>query len=126
MRDIKNNVDVQRSIAPAAITATVNGSGVDLRGYDSAMVVIDPGTITDGTHTPKLQESDDDSAYTDVAAGDQEGTLAVLASNAIQRAGYKGSKRYIRAVVTVTGSPATGGVYGASVVRGTPHVAPVA
>jgi len=125
MRDIKNNADLQQSIAPAARTATVNGSGVDLRGYDAAMLVFHPGTITDGTHTPKLQESDDDSTYTDVATADQDGTLADLASNVIQRVGYKGAKRYLRGVVTVSGAT-SGGVYGAGVVRALPHQAPVA
>ncbi len=125
MRDMKNNVDAVTSINPAAQTATINGAGVDLRGFDSAMAVFHPGTMTDGTHTPKIQESDDDSTYTDVASADQQGTLAALASNTVQRAGYIGSKRYIRAVSTVAGATA-GGVYGALVLRGSPHIAPVA
>ncbi|MBI5427265.1 MAG: hypothetical protein HZA02_03175 [Nitrospinae bacterium] len=124
MRDMKNNVDAVTSINPAAQTATVNGAGVDLRGFESAMVVFHPGTIADGTHTPKIQESDDNSAFTDVAA-DQQGTLTALASNTVQRVGYIGSKRYIRAVSTVAGAT-TGGVYGALVLRGSPNIAPAA
>lgn len=124
MRDLQSKIDPVRSVAPGAHTATVNGSGVDLQGFNSAAVVFDPGTITDGTHTPKLQESDDNSAWSDVAAADQVGTLAALASDTLQKVGYKGVKRYIRAVVTVSGATA-GGVYGAQVVRGNPENAPV-
>lgn len=124
MRDLKNNLSEATSLAPAARTATANGTGVDLRGYDSAEVLFLVGAITDGTHTPKVQESDDDSAYTDVAAADQDGTLANIAANTNQVVGYKGTKRYIRAVSTVSGAT-TGGVYGAVVIRSNPEHAPV-
>jgi hypothetical protein len=116
MRDIESKIDVNNSLAPAARTATANGTGIDLLGYNSAAVAFVVGTITDGTHTPKLQESDDDSTYTDVASGDQSGTLAALASDTNQKVGYKGTKRYIRAVSTVSGAT-TGGVYSAVVIR---------
>lgn len=125
MKDLKNNVDAQKSIDPAAHTATINGAGVDLRDFRGGMAVFYPGTITDGTHTPKIQESDDNSTWNDVAAADQEGTLAALASATIQRVGYKGAKRYVRAVSTVSGAT-TGGVYGAVVMRGIPLRGPAA
>lgn len=124
MRDLKNNLSEATSLAPAARTATANGTGVDLKGFGAAEVFFNVGTITDGTHTPNVQESDDDSTYTDVAAADLEGTLAALASNTNQAVGYKGSKRYIRAVSTVSGAT-TGGVYAAVVIRALPNVAPV-
>lgn len=125
-RDLKSNVDVVTSIDPAAITATATGTGVDLRGYDSAMMVFHPGTVTDGTHTPTMEESDTlGSGYTTVATVDLQGTLAVLATDTIQRVGYIGSKRYIRAISTVSGTT-TGGVYGVTVVRGNPHQTPLA
>ncbi len=126
MRDLKNNLDAAQSIAPAVYTADADGAGVDLQGYDAAMLVFHPGTVTDGTHTPKVQESDSlATGYTDVATADLEGTLVALASDVPQRVGYKGSKRYIKAYVTVTGSPVTGGVYGAEAIRGLRRQAPV-
>jgi hypothetical protein len=118
MRDIHNSTDATQSINPAARTATVNGAGVDIKGAQSAEVEFDVGTITDGVHTPKLQESDDNAAWNDVVAGDQKGVLAAFATNVHQRVGYIGNKRYLRAVVTVAGGPVTGGVYGALVTRG--------
>lgn len=112
------------SLAPAARTATVNGTGVDLANRDAATVVFQVGTITDGTHTPKVQESADNSSFTDVAAADLVGTLAALASNVNQKVGYIGTKQYIRAVSTVAGA-STGGVYGAIVIRGASKKKPV-
>lgn len=122
-RDIHNEVSVTSSLAPAARTASANGTGVDLAAYRAAAVTFVVGTITDGTHTPKLQESDDNSTFTDVSAANQSGTLAALASNTNQEVSYLGTKRYIRAVSTVAGAT-TGGVYAAVVIRGNPDTAP--
>ncbi len=123
--DIKQTTDVKNSLAPAARTASANGTGVDLANFDSAEVALIVGTITDGTHTPSVQESDDDSTYTAVAAADLIGTLAALASSTNQRVGYRGTKRYVRAVSTVSGAT-TGGVYAAVVVRSDARKQPVA
>lgn len=124
LRDLKNNHLETTSIGPAAYTADADGAGVDMQGFDSLMFLFIVGTITDGTHTPKLQESDDDITYTDVGADDIEGTLAALASDTNQRVGYKGNKRYVKAFVTVAGAT-TGGVYAAAGVQGHAHAKPV-
>lgn len=119
MFDQKSTLNTASSIAPgAAITATENGAGVDLSNFNSATVVFNVGTITDGTHTPSIEESDDNATFTAVDPSLLIGTLTALASNTVQSIGYIGTKRYIRAVSTVTGSPATGGYYTAEVVRG--------
>lgn len=123
--DTKQTQDVTTSLAPAARTATANGTGVDLQNFHSATIAFVVGTITDGTHTPTIQESSDNSTYTTVAAGDLIGTLAALASSTNQRVGYKGALRYIRAVSTVAGAT-TGGVYSAVVLRGDARKQPVA
>ncbi|MFZ5762840.1 MAG: hypothetical protein ACOY8P_07950 [Thermodesulfobacteriota bacterium] len=126
MKDLKSNIKPEVTIAPAGNrNASVNGTGIDLQGFHSAAVTFAPATITDGTHTPKLQESDDNSTFTDVAAADQLGTLAALASDTVQTVGYKGGKRYIRGVVTVAGAT-TGGIYAAMVIKGHPDLAPTA
>lgn len=113
MKEIKSILDVSTSIVPLLRTTTVSGTGIDLANYSGNMFVFTPGAITDGTHTPKLQESDaSGSGYSDVAAADQVGTLAALAANTNQEVSYIGAKRYVRMVITVTGSPATGGTIG--------------
>ncbi len=124
MFDLVDNIAVEESITPAAHTASANGAGIDLRGYQAAVVIVDAGTITDGTHTISLEESDDNSTYTAVAATDLQGSFANVASNTPQKVGYIGGKRYIRAVTTVSGAT-TGGIYGVAVIKGRPDIAPV-
>lgn len=111
------------SLAPAARNASANGTSADLAGYESCVVVFPTGTVTDGTHTPKLQESNDNSTWNDVAAGDQSGTLVALTASSVQRVGYIGAKRYLRAVLTVSGAT-TGALSSALILRGYPHQTP--
>lgn len=121
MRDIKTVVDAAQSLTPAARTASANGTGANLQGYGSAMAIVAFGTITDGTHTPKLQESDDNSSFSDVAAADLNGSFSAGTSgaggSAVQRVGYIGAKQYIRVVMTVAGAT-TGALSSAEIVRG--------
>lgn len=118
MTAIKDTLKTNVSLPPAARTASANGTLVDLADCNANMITITPGTITDGTHAPKIQHGDaaNGSDMADTAAGDIVGTLANLASNTVQQVSYIGAKRYVRVVSTVTGGPATGGVYGANVI----------
>lgn len=106
MRDMKSTIDVVKSLEAAAFTTTANGAGVDLQGYEGALFMYDMGVFagTTPTATLKLQESDDNVAFTDVAAGDLEGVQPVAISDTadqvIARVGYKGSKRYLRLAIT--------------------------
>ena len=129
MRDIKNNLDGVSSIDPASITVTTNGSGVDLRDFDGAMVVFQAGAADTGsgneTYTPSMEESDDNSSFSAVAVSDLEGALVNMTANSVQRVGYKGAKRYVRAVLTLGGTTPSIDA-SALVVRGLPHQSPVA
>lgn len=127
MKDVKNKVAESTSIAPAVISATTKGTAIDLQGFDSALVILSVGTLTDGTHTPSVQESDTttDGDFSDVAAADLIGSLSALVSATDQRVSYIGSKRYIRVVNTVTGSPSTGCALAAVVTKGFAHYEPV-
>lgn len=119
-KDLKNNVSVATTLSPAARTANANGVGVDLQGFESALVVMHTGTITDGNHTIQVEESDDNVAFTAVADADLQGVEPVIAAandDTVYEIGYLGAKRYIRVTVAVAGAT-TGGVYGAAVVRG--------
>jgi hypothetical protein len=121
LKDLKSIVDVAQSIAPVAATSTKTGSGIDLSGYHAATAEVSFGVATDGTHTPKLQESDDNSTFADVVAADLLGSFSAVTSgaggSAVQRVGYIGAKRYVRVVVTVAGAT-TGALVGANVMRG--------
>ena len=113
------NLTFTKSINVAAKTnGTSNGTGVDTSGFDAVTVVFDVGTRTDGTHAAKIQDSDDNSSFADVAAANQVGTFAAdVTSNVDQSAVYIGGKRYVRPVLTTSGAT-TGAVVGAKVVLG--------
>lgn len=128
VRDLKDNIDAAISLNPAAGTASRTGSGVDLQGYDSAMAIVQVGAWTDGTHTAKLQESTDNTTYTDVSASNQQGTFTAVSGtagqNVVQRVGYIGTSRYVRVFVTVAGAT-TGALSTATIVRGNPNRQPL-
>lgn len=98
----------------ASVTSTGNGTGVDVTDYVGSLAVILSAKNTAGT-TPtldiKLQESDDNSTFTDIAGATftqvtDAGTLAAT----IEKIEVKvdSAKRYIRAAKTIggTSSPA--------------------
>jgi len=119
-RDLNNDVSVASTQLPNVVTATTTATGVDLAGFTKAMFVAHIGTITDGTFAFDPEESDDNSTFTNIAAGDLSGAFVNATSSAddrVQEVGYLGSKRYIRCNLTVTGSPSTGGAIGVSVIR---------
>jgi hypothetical protein len=128
MKDLYNQQSPAQSLAPAARTASANGVGADLQGFEGALVVIDAGAWTDGSHTFEVQESDDNSTFTAVADDDLQGTEPVVDAAAeggqVYKLGYLGTKRYVRVAATVSGTT-TGAVYGAAVVRGFPRKSPV-
>lgn len=130
MRDAYGNVTARATLAITTRTASGNGTGVDRAAsgamYQDAMVVVHTGTITDGTHAVDIQESDDNSAWNSVAAGELQGTepsIVAADDDKVFIVGYKGTKRYLRVAVTASGTT-TGGVYGATVVLANPRNAP--
>ena len=138
MKDLSNNIVPVVSIKNAVKTAAENGTGVDLQGYEGATILVDVGaegdTLSSSVHFEvSLEESDDDSTYTDVAqAGIIDGTIASGGiflkldgttgadpgtAGGIFRVGYVGGKRYIRVVLAKTGTHSTGTPIGAMVVK---------
>lgn len=129
-RDLKSNVDVAQALPPKALTASATSAAVDVSGYDSAFVEVNFGTWTDGTHTPSLTHSADNTTYTDAGTdGVLQGTFAAVSgtagSNTVQRVGYIGNNRYLKVVMTVA-TATTGALSGASIVRGHPNLAALA
>lgn len=126
MRDsLYDDTAVRVSLLPdvRAANGAVNGTAVDMAGsrnnFRVALLVVLAGTVTDGTHTVTLQASDDGATgWAVVPPEDREGSIpAITAANdlAAYRMGYVGGKRFLRAVITTSGAPATpvGGVIGA-------------
>jgi len=76
------------------------GTAVDVLGYD-VVVNLDSGTNgSGGTVDVKLQDSDDNTTWTDVTGGAFT-RVTEANDNAIQELAYTGGKRYLRAVCTV-------------------------
>lgn len=128
---VYTNVTARASLNPAARTATATGAGVDRNvGADmhrTAMVLVHTGTITDGTHTIEVQDSDDNTTFTAVADQYLQGTepaIGVADDDKLFFIGYIGVRRYLRVVSTVAGAT-TGGIYGVSVLLGEPRRGPV-
>lgn len=130
--DLASSISAAITLAPAARTSAANGATVDLAGYSGATAVVASGTITDGTlYTFELQESDNGSDWTAVADSDLIGTEPAFGStaddNVVKKVGYKGNKRYLRlSLASVTGSPSTGGVFAAVILRSGARVGPQA
>lgn len=127
-RDLKSNIDIQHSLAPLGATGSRTGTGVDVLGYDGVVAAVHFGAWTDGTHTPKLQESTDNTTFTDVSSsnllGSFTGISATGSSNTTQRVGYIGGQRYVRVFITAS-STAVIAASAATIVRGFPSRQPL-
>lgn len=127
-KDSYSNMDVVASLVPAVQSATLKGSTVDLKGYSSALLIVNTGAVAGaGDYVVTMEESDTttDGDFTTVAAANKIGTLpATLVASTVYRQAYIGKKRYVRAVITKTGG--TSIACGAVFVRGMPAIAPIA
>src|SRR4051794_16243249 len=121
---------VRRTVAPAVRTnGTVNGAAVNLGAYgsESAIVAINTGTITDGSHAVSVQDSDDGTTWGNVGAGRltvAPPTLTSADSNSFFEIGVTATKAFLRVVVVTTGAT-SGGAFSAVVVAGDPGTTPV-
>lgn len=100
----EDDITTEQSIVPGshAIAATYSlvGASVDVSGY-SVLVNLDAGTCgAGGTVDVKLQDSDDETTWTDVTDGAFT-QVTTANDNVIQEKAYTGTKHYLRAVATV-------------------------
>ncbi len=127
LTEIHNFIEAEAGIVEATmatgISADENGPSVDLLGFNGAEVIVFVGT--NASHAAgaywnlELEESADDSTFTDVAEDDLIDPIADTTTGAFAliddttedaawfRVGYRGNLRYIRLVLNVTGSPGT-------------------
>lgn len=131
-RSVYNHVLARESLAVATRTATANGTGVDRHvgsnAFRSMAVVIHTGSITAGTHTFSLEDSDNGSTWAAVPADQIQGTLPAAGtadSSKVFEAAYLGHRRHARVVVTVSGATPSG-TYGALILLGGARRTPVA
>jgi hypothetical protein len=133
MQDLHNNIKVVPALTPRAAIATDTttvGTAVDLQGYESCEFLIASGVLTDGSYTPLIEESDDNSSYSAVADADLLSTEAAeafaLTDDAeVHKIGYVGHKRYVR-LSLVSATTTSGGFLAAIAVLGHARHNPVA
>lgn len=127
MKDsLYDDTAVALTIPPAVRLAAgaVNGSAVDMVGggnfFRNALFIVLVGTITDATHTVTFQGSDDGTTnWTALDAAGIQGAVPVLGpanSNRLYRVAWDGgNRRFIRAVLTIGGTPTAGGAVAVAV-----------
>jgi hypothetical protein len=125
MKDIKNNIKVVPSFYSLLKTSAAAGDvGVDLAGYEGAVVCVTAGVIATGTspvYTIGVRECDTiGGSYTVVAAADLIGSAIVFLpadASTVKTIGYIGSKQFIRIdLETVGGTPGTGAMLTGNVI----------
>jgi hypothetical protein len=138
MRDLSNNVVAVVGTVPAVVTADANGTGVDLQGFESAMVIVNTGIEGDTLSGSVkfdfiLEESDDNSTFTAVTSStsvtetsvDSSGIFLTLDANGetpqITQIGYIGGKRYIRCKIDATGTHSNGTPMSIEIIKGNPQ-----
>jgi hypothetical protein len=97
-------INVLASVVPSTITATGNGSACDFLHDDGACFAIQSIGSASGTTpslTGKIQESSDNSTWTDVTGAT---FTAVTAANNLQKITFLRTKRYLRHSYTVSGT----------------------
>lgn len=123
-----DNILITASLVPATRTADANGTGVDTKGFNDAMLVVTVGDLDlasgDETYVVNLEESDDNSTFTAVSGF----SITMTADNTTKELRIPNlnttRKRYLRAVLDVGGTtPSIPGT--AFFVLGEPFSAPV-
>lgn len=142
IRDFENNLKHTQVLDPAAVTADVNCASVDLLGYGSCAFYVLVGesgdTLSESVKIElEIEDSDDNSTFADAAdtditntvSGTNDGCFAVIDAaaedDAVYMTEYRGSSRYARVVVNVTGTHSNGTPIGVLAVRGQPQTMPV-
>jgi hypothetical protein len=143
MKDLHSNIKLVQTLDPATVTGTsdVNGATVDRQGFDSVEHIVlfgESGDTLSGSvyFDVTIQESDDDSTWTDVttaadvvgATPDANGVWTTIDAAAeddtLYRIGYVGGKRYSRLQVELTGTHTNGTPIAACAVLGHADQAP--
>ena len=132
-KDLHNESGAAVALKHVAISANGASAGeiIDTNGFRSLEFIIQSGTLTDGTYTPKLEAGDaanlSDAVEVTAALGllgtIAGATFAATDDDSVKRLGYVGGRRYVRLTVTAA-SVTTGGMIAAVAVLGHPWFVP--
>lgn len=102
------DANIKRSLGFGAVTSTTNGTGVDLQGTINpggrgfgAWLAVSAASGTSPTCDVKIQESDDNSTFTDITGATFTQLTTTSTGELIQ---VRTNKRYVRAVATLAGT----------------------
>lgn len=137
MSNLYNNTQIEQLINPVNATSTRTSTHTDTQGFYQCLVIVNMGLAFDALSgirywTISLQEGDTTGAFTNVANADTDngaGSYVVDSSSEDEQAyvfSYNGSKRYVRVVVTATGTHSSGTAMSATAILAQPAVGPVA
>jgi hypothetical protein len=120
-QDLYSDISVAATVEAQQVTNALTGATVDLQGYESAVVIINAGTQSGTSFTPKVEESDESTQnFTDVTTSDLKGgdfpAITTANDEATFVRGYLGSKQYIR--VSLSAATAADILISSDVVRG--------
>lgn len=106
-KQLDQNIKIVQLIPIQTITATTNGSAIDTKisemfNMDTALVNIEVGDLGDQTSTKVKIEEDDDSNFGSASVAEGGDEITVAADNSYKME-IKRAKRYLRAVITITG-----------------------
>lgn len=137
-RENKSHIKPVVAIEAATYSVDKEGNGIDLQGFDSVQLSVNVGESGDTLSASVkcelvLQESDDNSTFTDVDAADIVGADAALFAlideagkdQALYNVGYIGNKRYVRVFADFTGTHTNGLPLGAQALKGHADIKPV-
>lgn len=120
-----SNNKISQLIDPATLTADTNSASVDMQGYKQCLLIVNCGESGDTLAADlawefEVEESADDSTFTDVAdadlvnyvAGTNDGCFALVNAAAeddtVYATCYRGTARYVRVVANAIGSVSSG------------------
>jgi len=119
IQDIHSLSEAQIALASQTISTDTDtvGAIIDTKDFEALEFLFASGTITDGAYAVKLQHGDDSglSDSADVSAAEMLGNAdyALTDDDTAKRMGYIGKKRYVRVVITSTGTSSGGTLFSA-------------
>lgn len=133
VNEIHNGVLQSRALTVTSITSatTTNGDTIDTAGFEALefLLISTALAVTSGGFAVKLQHGDlaNASDMADVDADEMLGSadFGDADDNVAKRIGYIGKRRYVRVVITSTGTSISGSI-GAIALRAKAHHKPTA
>ena len=142
LRDAYQIISVEAAIPAASYSADNTPAAIEVGGFEAVLIslAIGVGGITFDTTNKvefKLTASDDDSTYAAVADGEVtnctvgtggiiKSLVAAHAAATVENFGYIGGKKYLKLLADFSGTHGTATPICALIVKGNPHLVPVA